>query len=191
MKKIFTNDKFFLAMVLCAVLGELIFLGFQVFVHPEYVISYLSLLIRIGCVAVLYSSYRKHSKNVMKGMMGALLMAQLLTSLSYLSSGDAVGRALVYVVLNAALFVVHFIINSDHHSSPALIRVNQVLFLLMAILNTVTEVVDISRIGSFTAAIPLIADIFGFIGMMAAVVCVESRLDAYRIEREAKGYVAK
>ena len=34
----------------------------------------------------------------------------------------------------------------------------------------------------------LLIDVIGFIGMTSVVVCVESRLDAYRMDREAAGW---
>ncbi len=196
MKKVFTNDKFFLAMVLFAVLGNLIYFASVVlyYMGGSFMLAQLPLLIEALCALFLYSSYKKHSKNVMKGLMGAMLMGQLLYAISNLSVLSVPGDSIVvpiYAVLSAALFVNHFIINSDHHSSPSMIRLNQIIVCLLALDAAVWNLLWLVAEPSALNVICVLGFFFGLIGVSAVVVCVESRLDAYRIEREAKGYVAK
>jgi len=192
MKKIFTNDKFFFAMVLCAVIGEGIFAMISIFAWNDTNPSRIILLMRLICVVVLYISYKRHSKNVMKGMMGALLMAQLITSIllvSYSQPFEAFINSILGVVINASMFVNHFIINSDRKASPSMIKINQILWAMLFVINTAGDIM-------WTAASPevpyiiiaFIIDIIGFAGMSAVVVCIESRLDAYRLDREAAGW---
>jgi len=192
MKKLFTNDKFFLAMVLCALIGEGAFALISIFVWNDTNPSRIILLMRLICVAVIYISYIKHSKNVMKGMMGALLMAQLITSIllvSYPKPYMAVILAIVCVVVNAMLFINHFIINSYRKASPAMIKLSQILWTILFVLNAIGDVMwtladpDIPYI-----RIAFVLDVIGFAGMSAIVICVESRLDAYRLDREAAGW---
>ena len=89
MKKLFTNDTFFLAMVLCSIC-EIIFAIITISVFHNSDQACLVLNIRVLCVFALYISYKKHNKNVMKGMMGALLMAQLITAILRISD-DYIG----------------------------------------------------------------------------------------------------
>jgi len=193
MKKLFTNDRFFLAMVLCAVLGEGLYSVFSLLYDFSRMISaVIPMIIRILCVVFLFDSYRKHSKNVMKGLMGALLMAQVLNAITLFGLGDTfslmTASTVVFLLLNLALFVNHFIINSDHHSSGGNVTLNQVIMILLAILNTARVVYLMTVVPGTLVGISFVVDIIGYIGMSAVIVCVESRLDAYRLQREAAGW---
>ena len=188
MKKLFTNDKFFLAMTLCAVIGELFIACYDIFALHHAIQSELVLILRVACVVVLYISYKKHMKNVMKGMMGALLMAQVITAVLYLSDMQpAMDRICVpiFVVLSVLLFINHFIINADRSASPAMITISQIILVLLTINNTVWDIAWFMFDDFF---IVYFLDFIGFAGMISAVVCVESRLDAYRLDREAAGW---
>ncbi len=192
MKKLFTNDKFFLAMTLCAVLGEAIYAIISLCIMPEFLMANIQLLFRVALVIVLYRSYHRHNKNVMKGMMGCLLTAQVLTGFSFMTlpklfTGD---RAVyfLYLLLSLAMFVIHFIINSDHHSSPTAVRINEVCAILLVLVNTIGTIGVIVHDNSALTVLSYIVDTIGFAGMASVVVCVESRLDAYRTLREANGY---
>jgi len=191
MKKLFTNDRFFLAMVLLSILGEGIcsFMFFAVF--KQISLSKMILLLRLACIFVLYCSYKKHNKNVMKGMMGALLMAQLITAITLISEvtiPSAYWSASLFLLLTLFLFINHFIINSNRRPSPCMIFINQLLVCLMAVNNTVLVFSWIVQSRNLLITLCGILDIVGFIGITSVVVCVESRLDAYRLDREAAGW---
>ncbi len=192
MKKLFTNDKFFLAMVLCAVIGEGLYSVLSLVNSFSLISSVVPMMIRVLCVVFLYSSYRKHSKNVMKGLMGALLMAQVLNAITLFGFGNSsvflTATRIAFLVLNLALFINHFIINSDHHSSSKNVTLNQVIVILLAVLNTVRVIYLMTFLPGTLSVIRFACDIIGYIGMTAIVVCVESRLDAYRLDREAAGW---
>jgi len=191
MKKLFVNDRFYLAMVLCAVIGNVLDTIIFAVVVNEFPISKVQLLIRVVCLIALYISYRKHSKNVMKGLMGALLMAQLLTAIGLLSNMNFPIDIIcvpVFAVLSLLLLINHFVINSDHHSSPVMVRINQILGILLV----VNEIIwagnlVITMYSTFILALQ-IANVIGCIGMVLSIICVESRLDAYRIDREVAGW---
>jgi len=130
MKKLFTNDRFFLAMVLFAVIGEGLYSLLTLIGKPYLIVSLISIIFSAVCVAALYSTYRKHSKNVTKALMGALLMSQLNIGISLLNSAISVGNTVaiildtVFSLAATVLFINHMLINSDHHSSPAMISMN-------------------------------------------------------------------
>jgi len=191
MKKLFTNDGFFLAMVLCAVVGGVISCLISIICWDTSDQALILTIIKLLCVMALYISYKKHSKNVMKGLMGALLMAQLTVAINYLSSCYIPADRICYpilLILSALLFINHFIINSDHKASPAMVRINQLIILAI-----VLDCVAICITWSIAYPIPLaiFVDVLGMIaaiGSYSAVVCIESRLDAYRLDREAAGW---
>lgn len=159
-----------------------------------------------GVLAIfLYRAYAKHDKNVMKGLMGALLTELILNELCYLfgfftvrlgaiteisSLYAAVFIALevIYFGLALALFIDHFVINSDHHSSPKLVRLNRILLIALLITIVAQEVCNFFALGE-VEALSLLSQIVWFVlevSTYAVIVCIESKLDAFRIKRESE-----
>ncbi len=196
MKKIFTNDKFFLAMVLCAVIGNAAFIVLSKVLYNASIISKLQLILYVLCAIGLYISYTRHSKNVMKGMMGALLMAQLSTATGLLSKISfpiekitiSLCAVFSYAVFSLILLVNHYIINSDHHSNSAMVRVNQIILILLVINQVIWSAYFVISEFSVLVLINGLCNVLGYVGLSSIVVCVESRLDAYRLDREAAGW---
>jgi len=178
-------------MVLCAVIGELVYSGIVLVLTSFSSNATWILLLRVCCVIALYISYRKHSKNVMKGMMGALLMGQLISAILFLSDPQTALELILvyaYLVLSLLLFINHFTINANRQASPNMVLFNQIILILIAIVSIVGNVLWIENYSSLLISIALIVEIPGIIGMNASIVCVESRLDAYRQDREAAGW---
>jgi len=186
MKKLFTSDKFFLATVLCAVTGAVIYK----LMMPLTFDSVAELIVLVCCQIALYFAYWKHSKNVMKGLLGALLMDQLLVSISAVpnSSHNEMPFAVIYLVLIFALSVSHFIINSERHSSPRMVRINQIIAVLIVLTGTAWNLLCIVDAPDSAIIVSSLFAILGFAGEVCLIVCVESRLDAYRLDREAAGW---
>ncbi len=194
MKKLFTNDKFFLATVLVAIFGVLFNDVVAWIAFPAARSCIIMDVLSVLCTLVLYTSYKKHSKNVMKCVIGALLMLILLRPLSTLTGGafaESPAFAIVAVfdtLFAVALFISHNLINSDHHSNAGYVSFNQLLSVLIAVCEIVFCGFAISGSDSVLITISYICGALGFAGVVAALVCVESRLDAYRLDREAAGW---
>jgi len=160
--------------------GELIYLNYGL-THIVYAL----------CLIVLLATYRKHNKNVMKAMMGALLMTLVLDSFSYLQSFRAfdITFAFIYMIIAIGLFINHMLINGTHHPTQAKVRVNQILVILLAIAHIVWFIYPLSNfINDTYMTISFVGYVFGYVCMAIAIICVESRLDAYRLDREAAGW---
>jgi len=190
MKKLFTNDKFFLAMTVIAALSQFIVV---ICLWPQYKLGLMTMIpiSQIACEIVLYVSFKKHSKNVMKGMMGAMLMLIMLDASRYIQGNELIIDkvcGIVYFVLLVFLFINHFIINSTHLSSKVNILANQITVVLIAITDIVWNVAFFQEYSLMYEYLISILDIISFAGFAALVVCVESRLDAYRLDREAAGW---
>jgi len=152
----------------------------------------------------LYYTYRDHTKNVMKPLLGASLMVvlyyEMQTALDLFENFDEYVEYKLdadffraYVVLYLLVFVsllgmniMHYVINSTHHSSPKKIRLNQyiyVAFMVFVILRggclifLKTSLLDF--VGDFCACF---ADVF----FINSVILIETNLDEFRIEREEK-----
>jgi len=190
MKKLFTNGKFFLAVTVIAALSQLIFfvgflprLGFGLITFIPFA--------QVVCEIVLYVSFKKHSKNVMKGMMGAMLMLIMLDASRYLQGNEMIIDTvldIIYFGLVVFLFINHFVINSTRLSSKINILANQIAVVLIAITVLVLEIVAFPLYSMTIDYLFSILTIISFAGFAALVVCVESRLDAYRLDREAAGW---
>ena len=164
--------------------------------QPIYIIQ--------GILALfIYRAYAKHDKNVMKGLLGALLMELILNELCYIFGFLRVKiveefemstvLGVIFVVIEAVfftlqviLFINHFVINSDHHSSPAKVRFNQkILFCLMATI-VAQEAFSIATLSSYTAY-TILQQILWFIlesSTYGFIICVESKIDEYKALRE-------
>jgi len=193
MKKLLTSDTFFLVAVLMAALGAIPFSICCLMIWMQY--SYMAAIVIVNGVSAVafYISYRKHSKNVMKGLGGFLLMGLL--SLTILATFPLDPADSLYIVLSLANLLVvlilcinHFVINSDHHSKSANIRLNQVLLFAQFVLYIVMAAKWIADISGAVLILYIIGIPVTAFGVTASIVCVESRLDAYRLDREAAGW---
>ncbi len=158
------------------------------------------------CLVFLYVSFKKHNKNVQKGLLGATLMWYLYDELNYLLGGiifnsysfeaydNPAGKGylvlnLICTVLFAGLFINHFIINSDHHSSPINILINQILVVLFSVCSIVSAPFQVYVLSGNT--LEIIEGITWQLGVSTLVLLIasyESKLDAYRLDREAAGW---
>lgn len=185
----------FIAGIVCGIVFYIIS-GVPDVQQPIYIIQGILTL----CI---YRAYVKHDKNVMKGMMGALLMELILNELCYIfgflrvkiveefEMSTVLGVIFVaieavFFTLQVILFINHFVINSDHHSSPEKVSFNQkILFCLMASL-VVQEAFSIATLSSYTVY-TVLQQILWFILEISTygfIICVESKIDEYKALRE-------
>lgn len=155
------------------------------------------------CVAALFAAYRRHNKNVQKGLLGAILMWYLYDEVNYVVANilfdsevferydNFWGRGYIYMsiatmVLFAALFVNHFIINGDHHSRSVNVFLNQLLVIVTAVISIVSMCFQCFVFSGDAAGI--LEAISWHIGLSALVLMIaayESRFNAYKLKREA------
>jgi len=134
LKKIFVNDGFFLFSVILTVIGSIPFTISSLTLWPEYSYMVAFLICNVICAIALYISYKKHSKNVMKGLSGFLLMGILAIAISAtfpLNLEDISYSILSLINLSViiALCINHFVINADHHSKSINVYLNQWLII--------------------------------------------------------------
>jgi len=123
--------------------------------------------------------------------MGAMLMLVMLDASRYLQgNGMMIYKVLniIYFSLVVFLFINHFVINSSRLSSKINILANQIVVVLIAIIVLVLQIVSFSSYSMTVDYLFGILTIISFVGFTAVVVCVESRLDAYKLDREAAGW---
>ena len=188
MKKIFTSDSFFMVSMILAAMCESVYCIFGLLGVYGSSLAYVQLLIQTVCVFFLYISYRDHQKNVMKGMMGALLMAQVSTALSFFTSDMELVNIFatgIFALLALILLITHLIINGDRRANPSMVRLNQIFVVLYALANVLR---CLPACVDEVSTVMNIIGILGCFGISSVIVCVESRLDAYRTDREKAGW---
>lgn len=203
----FTND-------LLLTLLPILFVVFEVLSEIFYVrsgwfnITYtIERVFIIGCLITLAVSYKKHAKNIMKPMMGALLAASFFCDLplavDMLSNGqwyyDNVGDVwAIYEILvifslmgYLAILIFHMIINSDHHSSPAKVKINQIIIILVMVVYVGEIIISLFINRSVSFMLAKICCSLANIALLDMIIAIESKLDLFRQAREANGYVPK
>ena len=197
---IFSNDKLFLAFSAVDVAIGL-FMGVLCFINKDIdfvIVPFIAVL-----ALCLYLSYKDHQKNVMKGLMGASLMWLFAEETEYVKAiafydkdyytaafGDQyktfLGVKIITVILIFSVFVFHFLINSEHHSSPFEVGANKFLSIAIAAAYAADMVFTGVCTGKF-ATIMVCYCLFK-IFLMLMVVCVEAKLDIFRLKREENGW---
>jgi len=193
LKKLFTSDAFFLFSVALTVISVVPFTICALIVWPQY--SYMPAILVVDAVSVvaLYVSYKRYNKNVMKGLIGFLLMGVLaitITATFPIESEDTLYTILsiINLIVVVVLCVNHFVINSDHHSKSSNILLNQVLLFGQFVLYLIMAYRWIGEINGIILILYMFGIPFAIFGVTASIVCVESRLDAYKLDREAAGW---
>jgi len=153
----------------------------------------------------MFLSYKKHQKNVMKGLMGASLMWMLYEEVDFAGEvlytskaafAASLGNAYAFfsclkflnVVLILLIFLLHFRINSYGHSRPVEVRLNQ-LFNILLIAFYLLDIFTQVFFGEINAS--QIVLMFFKTVLMFVVISIESRLDEFRIIKETKAIEAK
>ncbi len=191
MSKLMTSDKFFVATIIVAVAAEILY---AIFVSlPSFGICYMPTaitLLSIVCLQLaLFISYREHSKNAMKGLMGALLMAFFVMSHSYLAmTGYTLVFGCLYALALCLLLINHFVLNSDRRANPKYIKLNQTILAIIPIIVLVWGLFDIFFNFSGNTILVVLVRLISICAALSMIVCVESRLDAYRLRREDGGW---
>ena len=155
------------------------------------------------CVAALFLAYRRHNKNVQKGLLGAVLMWYLYDEVNYVVANiifdsevftrydNFWGRGYIYMsiatmVLFAALFVNHFIINGDHHSRSGNVFLNQLLVIVIAVISIVSMIFQCFVFtGDLAGILEALSWHTGLAALVLMIAAYESRFNAYKLKREA------
>jgi len=192
MRRLYTNDMFFLGTTMAGVAATIVYSVFGFLNYPECANALaINVLLALGLLTT-YVSYKRHNKNVMKGMMGSVLMALLIKRMLNLGMNyiptDRVCTVLS-LIFTAGLFINHYAINSTRLASSWRIRLNQLLSILMAATDIVWSISwAVFDFSTGRGYIQNILSIFGMPCIVCAIVCIESRLDVYRLDREKSGW---
>ena len=201
-RNFFANDKVFLTSTVIAAIGSLLN-GVNVIVTTRRYFTGVVSFFLVACIIIMYTSYVHHEKNVMKGMIGTYLGIKVVfntyvicTAVTNLTIFKIPFTALdissaVSLVISILFTINHYLINSDHHSNPTRVFLNQLLIIVNAIevIVVYASVLSQSTVGgSLLNSIVVVICGIGAVVSYNVVACIETRLDVYRVEREANGW---
>jgi len=162
---------------------------------PEDIMNIIYIMIAavMFCASIaMYRSYAKHEPNALNILVGAMLglyfalfSINIYTQLS-LDNVNVLGvtGCSVMLALFMILFVNHVQINSVHKSTRGRVLLNQVILIILAAYQIVLLVYECIALNDFRLATVAIADSIARIGLFIMIICVETKLNAYKIDRD-------
>lgn len=171
------------------VIGSMLWITNAVFniIAGDYRAFFINILYVI-CLITLCGAEFKNEKNVIQGMIGALLMISVVGNINVLSemlAADIPSRALwqmlLGLVLTVALFVNHFLISHSRYQSIRRIYINQLIVLVLLIFRCYQIVLNAVSGGISPIIIEVTVGLLAIIPTLNVVVCIECRGDGYKI----------
>jgi len=170
-----------------------------VFFWPTFTQTYLKNAIWNGvliisiviCLFIIVKSYYDHNKNLMKGLDGFVFAAILVKSiyeLFLMTNGSlSFSFKVALTVLTAVIVLNHFIMANDHKSQSNAIYLNYCAMIAYLCLSAIGIVVNVITSDSKLAeAGELLVMAFISIPVMLTVLCIETRVNEFKIIREEK-----
>ena len=202
-REFFANDKVFIFSTIIAIIGSIFNCFYVIIVNNNYFNGFASFC-QVICFIIMYTSYIHHEKNVMKGIIGTLLGIKVLfyaytvsNAFLYLRLYDIPFSYLdisntVLLIVSLLFTINHYLINSEHHSNPTRVFLNQLLIIVNAVvvIAVYASLLRLLIIGNSSALNIIVVAICGIGAVVSynVVACIETRLDVYRVEREANGW---
>lgn len=172
-----------------ALLGSILWIANSVFNYnaADYRAFAINLLYVI-CLITLCGAEFKQEKNVIQGMIGALLMISVVGNVNVLSEmldADIPSRALWQMILGFlltfALFMNHFLISHSCYHDNKRIYINQLIVVALLILRCYQIILNVAGSGISTIIIEVTIGMLAIIPTLMVIVCIECRGDGYKI----------
>ncbi|MBQ8666298.1 MAG: hypothetical protein IJ526_05510 [Lachnospiraceae bacterium] len=150
--------------------------------------AFLINILYVICLITLCGAEFKKEKNVIQGMIGALLMVSVIGNVNVLTEmiqADIPSRALWLVitgfVLMLFLFLNHFLLSHSQYHNNRRVCINQLIVIALLLLRTYQIIANLVGGGISTLVIEIEVGLLAIIPTLNVVVCVECRNDGYRI----------
>jgi len=153
---------------------------------------------------VMYASYKSHTKNIMKPMIGVAMTLLLVLYLSdasdyiqwwndYLEWYVDLPAVIAGICMDIAsclvlllMIIMHFVINGSHESNPKLVKFNRILFCIFSVLLLAYVILGFTAFDEAIAKAYFICGSLSDVFMLGMIVTIETSLDEFRIQREKK-----
>ena len=159
------------------------------FTANDYRAFFINILYVI-CLITLCGAEFKKEKNVIQGMIGALLMISVVGNVNVLSemlTADIPSRALWQMILGmaltVALFVNHFLISHSGYKNGTLNGMNQVIVIALLAFRCYQIILNVAGSDLSLLVIEVTVGMLAIIPTLNVVVCIECRGDGYKISR--------
>lgn len=150
--------------------------------------AFLINILYVICLITLCGAEFKKEKNVIQGMIGALLMVSVIGNVNVLTEmiqADIPSRALWLVivgfVLMLFLFLNHFLLSHSQYHNNRRVYINQLIVIALLLLRTYQIIANLVGGGISTLVIEIEVGLLAIIPTLNVVVCAECRNDGYRI----------
>ena len=150
-------------------------------------------ILYVICLITLGGASFRQEKNVMQGMIGALLMISVVGNLNVLSEmleepipSRALWQMLVGFAVTVAIFINHFIISHSKYHILQQIKISQLLILFLLVFRCFQILLNIVSGGITTLVIEVTVGMLAIIPTLDVLICVECRGDGYKIIDQEK-----
>ena len=186
-KRFFSKDSTLMCMI---VIASVLWIANAVFnlVAKDFRAFFINILYVI-CLITLGGATFRQEKNVVQGMIGALLMICVFGNVNVLSEmleesipSRALWQMLVGFAVTVAIFMNHFIISHSKYRNLRQIKISQLLILFLLVFRCFQIILNIFSGGMTTMVIEVTIGMLAIIPTLDVLVCVECRGGGYRID---------
>jgi len=195
LEKIFKNDKLFYAApyfyLVMSIINNVSY-AIQAENKSDALYAFVMNLAMFISILAITISYKKHEKNVMKGLLGGVLFifgSRAVSNVAYYTIIDRSDIAYtichcVWALLIIGIMISHFKLAADHRSNPNLVKNNQYLVLASLIFDALWYAFDII-VYDYTV-LDAISGCLVAVTVLFVIVTVEYRVDLFKQNREQK-----
>ena len=144
-------------------------------------------ILYVICLITLGGASFRQEKNVIQGIIGALLMISVVGNLNVLSEmleepipSRALWQMLVGFAVTVAIFINHFIISHSKYHNLRQIKISQLLILFLLVFRCFQILLNILSGGITTLVIEVTVGMLAIIPTLDVLICVECRGDGYK-----------
>jgi len=156
-------------------------------IAKDYRAFFIDILYVISLITLCGAEFKKE-KNVIQGMIGALLMISVVGNVNVLSEmltaeipSRALWQLILGMVLTVSLFVNHFLISHSRYHNSRRIRINQWIIVALMILRCYQILLNVAGGGRSFLILEITIGMLAIIPTLNVVVCIECRGDGYKI----------
>lgn len=129
-------------------------------------------------------AFDKHEKSLMKGLVGAAVMGEMMSAITWLGNthADNLSFALdvVYFVAALVIFVNHFLLSLDHNAKDNTILVSQITAVVLFLAGSIWDVLYAMQ----SNILGTLIDILSMFAFAYIVISVETRVNDFKTARQ-------
>lgn len=147
-------------------------------------------LLYVICLLTLGGATFRKEKDIVQGMIGALMMVSVIGNVNVLSEmlettipSRSLWQMIVGAVLTVGLFINHFLITRKKTRKLWRIEVNQCIVFILLLFRTYQVIENIASRGFTPLMIEITVGLLAIVPTLNVIACIESRTDSFVPER--------